>query len=79
VDQASLELRNPPASASQVLGLKACATTSSFTLLGFNRHLPIRYEENPRHVKWSQILKVAALVTSTLRIPKIREVKLPGQ
>jgi hypothetical protein len=26
VDQASLELRNPPASAS-VLGLKACATT----------------------------------------------------
>jgi hypothetical protein len=27
VDQASLELRNPPASASRVLGLKACATT----------------------------------------------------
>jgi hypothetical protein len=26
VDQASLELRNPPASASRVLGLKACAT-----------------------------------------------------
>jgi hypothetical protein len=26
VDQAVLELRNPPASASQVLGLKACAT-----------------------------------------------------
>jgi hypothetical protein len=25
VDQAVLELRNPPASASQVLGLKACA------------------------------------------------------
>jgi hypothetical protein len=25
-DQAGLELRNPPASASQVLGLKACAT-----------------------------------------------------
>jgi hypothetical protein len=30
VDQAVLELRNPPASASQVLGLKACATTPSF-------------------------------------------------
>jgi hypothetical protein len=32
VDQAGLELRNSPASASQVLGLKACATTpgSSF-------------------------------------------------
>jgi hypothetical protein len=28
VDQASLELRNPPASASQVLRLKACATTA---------------------------------------------------
>jgi hypothetical protein len=27
VDQAGLELRNPPASAPQVLGLKACATT----------------------------------------------------
>jgi hypothetical protein len=27
VNQASLELRNLPASASQVLGLKACATT----------------------------------------------------
>jgi hypothetical protein len=28
VDQAGLELRNPPASASQVLGLKACAPTA---------------------------------------------------
>jgi hypothetical protein len=27
VDQVGLELRNPPASASQVLGLKACTTT----------------------------------------------------
>jgi hypothetical protein len=27
VDQAGFELRNPPASASRVLGLKACATT----------------------------------------------------
>jgi hypothetical protein len=27
VDQTGLELRNPPASASQVLGLKVCATT----------------------------------------------------
>jgi hypothetical protein len=30
VDQAGLELRDPPASASQVLGLKACATTPGF-------------------------------------------------
>jgi hypothetical protein len=28
VDQAGLELRNPPAFASQMLGLKACATTT---------------------------------------------------
>jgi hypothetical protein len=28
VDQAGLELRNPPASDSRVLGLKACATTT---------------------------------------------------
>jgi hypothetical protein len=31
VDQAGLELRNPPASASQVLGLKAWATTAWLT------------------------------------------------
>jgi hypothetical protein len=30
VDQASFELRDPTASASQVLGLKACATMLSF-------------------------------------------------
>jgi hypothetical protein len=28
VDQAGIEFRNPPASASQVLGLKVCATTA---------------------------------------------------
>jgi hypothetical protein len=33
VDQAGLELRNPPASASQVLGSKACATTSQLFLI----------------------------------------------
>jgi hypothetical protein len=38
VDQAGLELRNPPASASRVLGLKACATTPGFFLL-LNREL----------------------------------------
>jgi hypothetical protein len=32
VDQACLELRNPPASASQVLGLKACTTTPGWML-----------------------------------------------
>jgi hypothetical protein len=33
VDQADLELRNPPASASQVLGLKACATTARLRMI----------------------------------------------
>jgi hypothetical protein len=33
VDQAGLELRNPPASASRVLGLKACATTPGYSVL----------------------------------------------
>jgi hypothetical protein len=32
VDQAGFELRNPPASASQMLGLKACATTAQWEL-----------------------------------------------
>jgi hypothetical protein len=35
VDQAGLELRNPPASASRVLGLKACATTPGLLLMTF--------------------------------------------
>jgi hypothetical protein len=33
VDQADLELRNPPVSASRVLGLKACATTAQLPSL----------------------------------------------
>jgi hypothetical protein len=35
VDQAGLELRNPPASASQVLGLKAGTTTAQLLLIFF--------------------------------------------
>jgi hypothetical protein len=31
LDEAGLELRNPTASASQVLGLKACATTAQLS------------------------------------------------
>ena len=38
VDQAGLELRNPPASASQVLGLKACATTAWLIWESFKSH-----------------------------------------
>jgi hypothetical protein len=33
VDQAGLKLKDPPASASQVLRLKACTTTAWFKLL----------------------------------------------
>jgi hypothetical protein len=36
VDQAGLELRSPPASASRVLGLKACATTPGLGLSFLN-------------------------------------------
>jgi hypothetical protein len=39
VDQADLELRNPPASASQVLGLKACATMPGETCLVLTKYL----------------------------------------
>jgi hypothetical protein len=36
VDQTGLELRNPPASVSQVLGLKACTTTARLKFIIFN-------------------------------------------
>ena len=41
VDQAGLKLRNLPASASQVLGLKACATTPGEIDLFLKLHLLI--------------------------------------
>jgi hypothetical protein len=40
VGQAGLEFRNPPASASQVLGLKACATTARRELFSRRNKLP---------------------------------------
>ena len=39
MDQAGRELRNPPASAFQVLGLKACATTVQQFCLLFNEDM----------------------------------------
>jgi hypothetical protein len=39
VNQAGLELRNPPASASWVLGLKTCATTPDLKTLELNKSL----------------------------------------
>jgi hypothetical protein len=38
VDQAGLELRNPPASASRVLGLKACVTTARLCIVFENSY-----------------------------------------
>jgi hypothetical protein len=35
VDQAGLKLRDPPASASRVLGLKVCTTTARLKMLKF--------------------------------------------
>ncbi|KRY62511.1 hypothetical protein T4D_13818, partial [Trichinella pseudospiralis] len=35
VDQAGLELKYPPASASQVLGLKVCATTAQSRIYSY--------------------------------------------
>jgi hypothetical protein len=47
VDQAGLELRNPSASASLVLGLKACATTA---WLGIEFLRPLLTLVNPAHL-----------------------------
>ena len=46
VDQASLELRTPPASASQMLGLKKCATTAQ-QRSRFDWHMP--FSTKPSH------------------------------
>jgi hypothetical protein len=42
VDKASLELRNPPASASQVLGLKVCLTTARRLALFLHNIKPVQ-------------------------------------
>jgi hypothetical protein len=51
VDQAGLELRNLPVSASRVLGLKACATTPGLPLcfdwLWFSVLVSMYYEKFP--------------------------------
>jgi hypothetical protein len=45
VDQAGLKLRNLPASASQVLGLKACATTARLYLVIFTHYQLLLQQE----------------------------------
>jgi hypothetical protein len=58
VDQAGLKLRNPPASASQVLGLKACATTPG--CISFYKHLNFKVGLFqlffPRNSRWSYVV-----------------------
>jgi hypothetical protein len=44
VDQADLELRNPPASASRVLGLKTCVITP-----GQKFFYTVKYADSPPH------------------------------
>jgi hypothetical protein len=63
VDQAGLELRNPPASASRALGLKACATTPGSNCilkqeLSHGRHVPsVPSEVSPSGRTWSWTLE----------------------
>jgi hypothetical protein len=54
VDQAGLELRNPPASASRVLGLKACATTPGFSVWFYCivLHMPCSVDDPGRRRWW---------------------------
>jgi hypothetical protein len=50
VDQDGLELRNPPASASQVLGLKVCATTAWLSIFILeNLSLSLLVFKRPTH------------------------------
>jgi hypothetical protein len=50
VDQAGLELRNPPASASQMLGLKACTTTVQIVF--FVKNKVILRARDVAHWQW---------------------------
>jgi hypothetical protein len=56
LDQAGLELRNPPASASQVLGLKACATTPGCFVLFYEA--PVVNGWSLFLGKWNPVQKV---------------------
>jgi hypothetical protein len=54
VDQAGLELRNLPASASQVLGLKACATTArrKSRIFAVSKLVSYFYDYGKRYMLW---------------------------
>jgi hypothetical protein len=49
VDQAGLALRNPPASTSRVLGLKACTTTPSSVFLFLSKVLLCSFGQYGTH------------------------------
>jgi hypothetical protein len=59
VDQAGLELRNLPVSASWVLGLKACATTPGFPqyfLNQFNNFPFVKHDKNCNYWKLASVM-----------------------
>jgi hypothetical protein len=64
VDQAGLELRNPPASASQVLGLKVCATTPGIIVMFKVSELQniqtscLRIQENARNKQTNKNISI---------------------
>ena len=69
LDQAGLELRNPLASASQMLGLKVCATTTwqYFTILGKGKEVNswfISLELESIYTILKHVLKTCLLQTS---------------
>jgi hypothetical protein len=66
VDQAGLELRNPPATASQVLGLKACATNARH----FRTLLSMHFSDPSAYTNRTQKLMVSAMPVSNQHCTK---------
>jgi hypothetical protein len=72
VDQAGLKLRNLPASASQVLRLKACATTPGDIFLLRKRNLSLL--EQTRLMAWifrTNLSPHKSLTSSSQRVPMV--------
>jgi hypothetical protein len=74
VDQAGLELRNPPASASQVLGLKACGTLRSLIQKSGTEEMA----SGEKHLLHFQRASVQFPVPSTSLIPAPGDPTPPG-
>ncbi|GAB1295973.1 Predicted gene 12169 [Apodemus speciosus] len=80
VDQAGLELRNPPASASQVLGLKVCATTTRLRQEAIPAWKPQKNLTKGFYVGLSiaallLTLLVSTVVITSFPVPKIRSLQ----